>query len=276
MPSVLVTGAGRGIGQAIVLRLSRAGWTVFAGVRDDTAGDLLVAQHHRITPVRLDVTDGQHLAALPDQVPDRLDALVNNAGIGVLGPVEAVSIPDFRRQFEVNVFGQVAVTQAVLPRLRAANGRIVFISSTGGRSPVPMEGAYCASKFAVEGLADVLRVELAPWRIGVSVVEPGPTDTGPWREITGLFQDMEHRMTREHRELYAQHVRGMLALVGALGSRTVPPDVVARVVERALTTRRPRARYAGGAQARAMVAMKTVLPTRVNDALGVRLLGLRS
>ena len=275
MPSVLITGAGRGIGEAIALRLAGAGWTVLAGVRNDSIGDRLTVQDDRIAPVLLDITNEAHVAALQDRLPDRLDALVNNAGTGVLGPVEAVSIPEFRRQFEVNLFGQVAVTQAVLPRIRAASGRIVFVSSTGGRAPVPMEGAYCASKFALEGLADVLRVELRPWHIDVSVVEPGPTDTGPWREIESMLDAMEQGMSTTHRELYAQHISGMRKLVRTLQTRTAPPDVVARVVEQALTARRPRARYVAGAQAKAMVTMNAVLPTRLNDAIGARLLGLR-
>jgi NAD(P)-dependent dehydrogenase (short-subunit alcohol dehydrogenase family) len=275
MPSVLVTGAGRGIGEAIALRLAGAGWTVLAGVRNASRGDRLAVQDGHITPVLLDVTNETHIAALAERLPDRLDALVNNAGIGVLGPVEAVSISDFRRQFEVNLFGQVAVTQAVLPQIRAASGRIIFISSTGGRAPVLMEGAYCASKFAVEGIADVLRGELRPWHIDVSVVEPGPTDTGPWREIQSMLEAMEEGMSTTHRELYAQHISGMLKLVTKLQPRTVPPDVVARVVERALTAHRPRARYAAGAQAQAMVTMNAILPTRLNDAIGARLLGLR-
>lgn len=275
MPSVLVTGAGRGIGEAIALRLARAGWTVFAGVRDDPTGEDPRPEDGDIRRVLLDITNEAHVATLADHLPDRLDALVNNAGIGVLGPVETVNIPDFRRQFEVNLFGQVAVTQAVLPQIRAGCGRIVFISSTGGRAPVPMEGAYCASKSAVEALADVLRVELRPWHVDVSVVEPGPTDTGPWRQIQPMLQSMEQGMSTSHRELYAQHISGMLKLVSALQSRTVPPDVVARVVQQALTARRPRPRYAAGAQARAMVSINAVLPTRLNDAIGARLLGLR-
>jgi NAD(P)-dependent dehydrogenase (short-subunit alcohol dehydrogenase family) len=274
MPSVLITGAGRGIGEATAVRLARAGWSVLAGVRDGPSGTRAAAHHDRITPVVLDVTDEAHVAALADRLPDRLDALVNNAGIGVLGPIEALPVSQFRRQFEVNLFGQVAVTQAALPRIRAAGGRIVFISSTGGRAPVLMEGAYCASKFAVEGLADVLRGELRPWRIEVSVVQPGPTDTGPWREIRSMLEAMEEGMSADHRDLYAQHISGMLGLVTRLQSRTVPPDVVARAVEKALTARRPRARYAAGARARAMVTMGAVLPTRLNDAIGARLLGL--
>lgn len=275
MPTALITGAGRGIGEAITLRLAGAGWTVLAGVRDDASGERLASACERIMPVQLDITDEAHLNALAAQLPERLDALVNNAAIGVLGPVEALSPADLRRQFDVNVVGQIAVTQAVLPRLRTAGGRIVFISSTGGRMAVPMEGAYCASKFALEGFADALRVELRPWHIGVSLVEPGPTDTGPWREIQTMIDDMDERMSPTHRDLYSGHTAGLRRVASRLQPRTIPPDAVARVVERALTARRPQARYLAGADAHAMIAMKAVLPTRIGDAIGARISGLR-
>lgn len=274
MPTALITGAGRGIGEAITVRLARAGWTVFAGVRDDASGQRLRAAGGAVEPVQLDITDDQDVDALPDRLPERLDALVNNAGTAVMGPMEAVSQADLRRQFDVNVLGQVAVTQAVLPRLRIAHGRIVFISSTGGRMVVPLEGAYCASKFALEGLADALRLELRPWRIGVSLVEPGPTDTGSWRRVGTMIDDMEQGMSPEHRDLYRRHTAGLRHVVGRLGSRAIPPDAVARVVERALTAQHPRARYLAGADAHAMMAMKAVLPTRVGDAVGARIGGL--
>lgn len=274
MPTALITGAGRGIGQAITFRLVRAGWTVFAGVRDDASGERLTASDGRIAPVQLDITNEAHIAALADRLPARLDALVNNAAIGVLGPVEALTRGELRHQFEVNVFGQVAVTQAALPQLRAARGRIVFISSTGGRTVVPMEGAYCASKFALEGLADALRVELRPWHIGVSLVEPGPTDTGSWRDVPRMIDDMEEGMSPAHRELYSRHTAGLRSVVGRFAPRAMSPDAVAQVVERALTARRPRARYAAGADAHAMIAMKAILPTRVGDAVAARVGGL--
>lgn len=275
MPTALITGAGRGIGQAISLRLARAGWTVFAGVRDDAGGERLAAADGRITLVQLDITNDAHLSGLADQLPERLDALVNNAAIGVLGPVEAVPPADLRRQLEVNVVGQVAVTQAVLPLLRAARGRIVFISSTGGRTVVPMEGAYCASKFALEGLADALRVELRPWHIGVSLVEPGPTDTGSWRDVPKMIDDMEQGMSPAHRELYSRHTAGLRNVVSRFGSRAMAPDGVAQVIERALTVRRPRARYPAGADAHVMIAMKAILPTRVGDAVAAGVGGVR-
>lgn len=275
MPTALITGAGRGIGQATALRLARAGWTVFAGVRDDAGKERLAEGDGNITPVLLDITDEAHLSSLADRLPERLDALVNNAAIGVLGPVEAVTTAELRRQLDVNVVGQVAVTQAVLPQLRAARGRIVFISSTGGRMVVPLEGAYCASKFALEGLADVLRIELRPWRIGVSLVEPGPTDTGSWREVPRMIDDMDEAMSPAHRELYSRHTAGLRSVVSRLGTRAMPPDAVARVVERALTARRPRARYLAGTDAHAMIATKAVLPTAVGDAVAARIGGLR-
>lgn len=274
MRTALVTGAGRGIGEAITRRLAGAGWTVFAGVRDDASHQRLAAADGAVTPVRLDITEPADVEALADGLPDRLDALVNNAGIGVLGPIEALVLADLRHQLEVNVVGQVAVTQAVLPLLRAARGRIVFISSTGGRMAVPLEGAYCASKFAVEGLADVLRAEVRPWGIGVSVVEPGPTDTGSWRAIQTMIDEMDQRMSPEHRALYSRHTAGLRAVVGRLGPRASSPDTVARVVQRALDARRPRARYPAGATAHAMMAMNAALPARAGDALGARMSGL--
>jgi NAD(P)-dependent dehydrogenase (short-subunit alcohol dehydrogenase family) len=274
MATALVTGTRRGIGRAVARRLAGSGWTVFAGVRDLTDWQVIAEADEHITPVRLDVTDQGHIDALADTLPDRVDALVNNAAVAALGPVEALRSADLRRQFEVNVVGTVAVTRVVLPRLRTAAGRIVFMSSVGSRSVVPMEGAYCASKCAVEGIADALRVELRPWRIAVSVVEPGPTDTETWREVDAMIDDMHARMSPHHRDLYAQHVVGLRKNIARFGSAVAPPDAVVRAVEHALTARRPRARYVVGAPARTMVAMHTLLPTRAGDAIGARIAGL--
>ena len=174
MPVALITGASTGIGRATALRLARAGWTVLAGVRDPAAGESLAAEAPaagRLLPLTLDVTDPAQIAAAaqsgragdgPGRAPGsgRLDALVNNAGIGVGGPLELVSLEDLRWQFEVNVFGQVAVTQAMLPALRRARGRIVFVSSIGGRVAMAFTAPYAASKHALEAIGDALRVEL--------------------------------------------------------------------------------------------------------------------
>ena len=182
MATVLITGASRGIGRASALALARSGHDVIAGVRDEEAGRALEAEGSgRVRAVKLDVTDAASIAAAAEAVGDRLDALVNNAGIAVGGVLEAVPLDELRHQLEVNVVGQVAVTQAVLPKLRAASGRIVFISSVSGRVSAPIMTPYTASKYAIEAIADGLRIELRPWGINVVLVEPGSIDTDIWR-----------------------------------------------------------------------------------------------
>jgi NAD(P)-dependent dehydrogenase (short-subunit alcohol dehydrogenase family) len=182
MPSVLVTGAARGIGKTIVAHLASTGWEVIAGVRtEQDAAAITAVDPQRISAVILDITNAEHLAALAESLPPRLDAVVNNAGIAVAGPVEAVTVGDWRKQLDINVIGQLAVTRAVLPKLRESRGRIVFISSVNGRLSVPLLGPYCASKFALEAAADALRMELKGWGIPVVLVQPAQTDTDMWR-----------------------------------------------------------------------------------------------
>jgi NAD(P)-dependent dehydrogenase (short-subunit alcohol dehydrogenase family) len=268
MPSVLVTGAARGIGRATALRLAGAGWDVLAGVRNPADGDALRAASDRVTPVTLDVTDADHLAALDDAMPDRLDAVVNNAGIVVSGPVEAVALDEVRRQLEVNVVGQVGVTQAALPRLRASRGRVVFVSSLSGRIATPMTGAYNASKFALEGLADSLRMEVRPWGIKVVLVEPAQTDTDMWRQADGAMEEAVAALSPEHRELYAKHIEGAkTTMIPRSQKMTSPVEGVAETIERALTASRPRARYVVGAGPRIQGALAGMTPTPVLDTV---------
>jgi NAD(P)-dependent dehydrogenase (short-subunit alcohol dehydrogenase family) len=276
VPSVLVTGAGRGIGRTTALRLAKAGWDVHAGVRRLEDGEALAkeAGAGRIVPVELDVVDAAQVAALPDAIGTRLDGLVNNAGTVVNGPVEGVPIDELRSQLEVNVVGQVAVTQAMLPLLREAKGRIVFIGSVSGRVATPFTGAYNASKFALEGLADALRMELRPWGIKVALVEPGPIDTDLWRLALESGEEAVERMTPQHRELYADQIASMRKAVPGIQRRAAPAEKVAAVIERALTSSRPRARYLVGADARGQVALRTALPTPVFDAAVTRVSNL--
>lgn len=271
MSAVLVTGAARGIGRAITAHLAMLGWDVIAGVRshaDLTAMEALPGVH----PVMLDVTNDAHLAELPEQLPVRLDAVVNNAGVVVGGPLETVGVADLRRQFEVNVVGQLAVTQAVLPRLRDSRGRIVFISSVNGRVSSPMLGAYCASKFALEAAADALRMELTPWHIDVSVVEPASTATDMWYRAERTADELEAAMSAEQRVLYAKHVAGFKKLIPMARRMAVPAEKVADVVAEALTARRPRARYAVGLGTTAQLALMHSLPSTVSDVVVRKLL----
>jgi NAD(P)-dependent dehydrogenase (short-subunit alcohol dehydrogenase family) len=275
MPTVLVTGAARGIGKALVVHLSAHGWNVVAGVRSEADASVVAALHpDRVSPVLLDVTDDGHLAALPDALPDRLDAVVNNAGVAVAGPVETVSLDDWRKQLEVNLIGQLAVTQVVLPKLRASRGRVLFISSLNGQVAMPLLGPYCASKFALEAAADALRVELKAWGVPVVLIEPAQTDTDMWRTADDMVAATEAAMSPEHRVLYARHTAGMKKFVPRARKMATSTDKVVAVVDEALTARRPRARYVVGLGPRMQLLLLTSLPAALRDRMMTTLVGL--
>jgi NAD(P)-dependent dehydrogenase (short-subunit alcohol dehydrogenase family) len=272
--SVLVTGASRGIGRAAALALDRAGHDVIAGVRDAEAADRLAAEaSSRLRTVRLDITDAGSVRAAADTVGGRLDALVNNAGVAVGGVVEALELDDLRHQLEVNVVGQVAVTQALLPALRAATGRVVFISSVSGRVSAPVMTPYTASKFAIEAIADGLRVEVRRWGIRVVLIEPGSIDTDLWRGAEAQFDAGVAAMTDEHRRLYSGLLAGARRMVRTTAKRAAPVDKVAAAVVDAVTAARPRTRYVVGADARGQLLLKAALPDRAYDALVARVTG---
>lgn len=275
MPSVLVTGASRGIGRAVALRLAELGWDVHAGVCRQQDAETLVGEGARVSPLLLDVTDEQQLATLDDALPQDLDAVINNAGIVVDGPVEAIPPAELRRQLEVNAVAQVAVTQAVLPRLRSSRGRVLFVSSISGRAVTPWLGAYSASKFALEALADALRIELRPWGVKVILIEPGNTDTDLWRLADQQLESTVARLDEERRGLYARQIEGMRRLTPVMQRTAVPVERVVSTVERALTDRRPRARYPVGVQTKAQVAMSALTPTALNDAVLARVAGIK-
>ncbi len=279
MRSVLVTGSSTGIGRATALRLDLAGWRVFAGVRkEEDADSLRTAGSDRLTPVMLDVTDADAIAAAAALLGNELggaglDGLVNNAGVAIPSPLETMPIDAFRRQIEVNLTGQVAVTQAVLPLIRDARGRIVFVSSIGGRIAFPLTGAYHAAKFGVEAVGDVFRQELRRWGISVSVVEPGSIDTPIWdsgeRAADEIGGDIEAR-----EELYGKAIARYRKLTRNLAERGIEPDKVAAVIEQALTSSRPRPRYLVGLDARTQARIKPVIPTRIWDRIVARMMNL--
>jgi NAD(P)-dependent dehydrogenase (short-subunit alcohol dehydrogenase family) len=275
MPAVLLTGASRGIGRATTLRLARAGWTVYATVRSAADGEELAAEaaSAAVHPLQLEVTSDEQIAALEEALPARLDAIVNNAGIVVSGPLETLSAADLREQFDVNVVGAVALTNLVLPRLRASRGRIVFVSSLSGVISTPMTGAYNASKFALEAIADAWRLELRPWGVKVILVEPAMTDTDLWRKAPETLEAEAAEMSAEHRELYAEHLDGMRKTVPRMQKMAKPVDTVAAAIEKALTAARPRARYPVGADVRVQAALSGVTPDRVKDVAFGRLTG---
>jgi NAD(P)-dependent dehydrogenase (short-subunit alcohol dehydrogenase family) len=275
--TVVVTGAASGIGRATALRLAGNGHRVLAGVRRERDGSELAAAAPAGTlePVLLDVTDAAHLAALGGRLAALpVTGLVNNAGIAVTGPLEAVDLDQLRRQFEVNLVGQVAVTQAALPALRAGVGRIVNVGSIGGRVGPPFLGPYASSKGALRTLTAALRRELAPWGLHVALVEPGAIDTDIWRKGLDGADEQLAALPERARELYGPQMQALRETTVKIAGGAIPAERVARDIEHALTAARPRTLYTVGTDARVQGVLNLLLPARVLDRLIARGMGL--
>jgi NAD(P)-dependent dehydrogenase (short-subunit alcohol dehydrogenase family) len=271
MTAVLVTGASTGIGRACVERLTGRGMVVFAGVRRDTDGKELERDlGPRVVPLILDVTDSDQIDDARRQVEQSLGrhrfvGLVNNAGVAIGGPVEYLPIELWREQFEVNLFGLVAVTQAFIDLLRPAPGRIVVIGSISGRLANPLMAPYAGSKHAVEALGEALRHELAPWGIRTSVVEPGAVRTPVWDKGRALAERLERELPPEGLERYRSFIDLVRRGIDRQEDAGIEPDRVAAVVERALLCTDPRARYPVGPDAHVTAALSRLLPDRLRD-----------
>jgi NAD(P)-dependent dehydrogenase (short-subunit alcohol dehydrogenase family) len=277
--AIVITGASTGIGRACAVRMAEKGFDVFAGVRKLEDGEALKAQNDKIAPVMIDVTDQATIDAaavtVGDSVGDRgVAGLVNNAGISVGGPVEFVPLDDLRRQLEVNLVGQVAVIQAFLPMIRAARGRIVNVTSVGGRVGHALLSPYSASKYGLEAVSDALRRELHQWGIHTAAVEPGAIKTEIWRKGEADAAQAVETLGEEGRRLYGDAIARARKVAQQAEKRGDPPETVADVVEHALTARRPKTRYLVGTEARVQVFLKSVLPDRGFDWIERRLLGL--
>jgi len=276
--SLLITGASTGIGHACALAFDRDGWTVFAGVRREEDGRRLAAlASDRLHWLLLDVTDHSQVVSARDVVEhalgDRgLDALINNAGIAAGAPVEFVPLDVLRLQFEVNLFGLVGVTQALLPLIRKARGRIVNIGSIAGRVTTPLMSPYCASKHAVEAMTDAMRLELAPWGIHVSVIEPGVIMTPIWEKGDAQMRARLASLPLEATELYAPLINAITSIVKHAPKRAIPVDAVVRAVRHAIESPRPRTRYVVGRDAKIRLFLQTVLPRRWMDGIVHRFL----
>lgn len=269
--SILVTGASTGIGEACALHLDRAGHTVYAGVRKQADADRLAQQGSgRLRPLILDVTDEAQIEAAAKTIEDEAGALaglVNNAGIARGGPLEYLPLDEWREQFEVNVIGQIAVTKAVLALLRRDRGRVVFIGSIGGRVATPLMGPYNASKFAIEAIGESLRHELAPWDLHVSVVEPGAIKTAIWDKGRQTADRLDEELPAEALELYGDHIRAIRDGIEMQDRQGIGPEAVAKAVDHALFSRRPKTRYAVGKDAKAQTVMVRILPDKLREAI---------
>jgi NAD(P)-dependent dehydrogenase (short-subunit alcohol dehydrogenase family) len=276
--SVLVTGASTGIGRATALRLAASGWRVFAGVRKEADAESLRAETSpSLVPVVLDVTDPDQIAAAAELIEREsgggLDGLVNNAGVAVPGPLETVPLDDLRHQLEVNLIAYVAVTQAMLPQVRRAGGRVVFLASIGGRIAFPFGGPYHASKFATEAIGDVFRQELRPWGIEVAIVEPGSIDTPIWGRGQEKAAEIEAKSPQTNL-LYGAAIEKFRKVIEDTAERGIPPEKVARAIAHALESKRPKTRYLVGLDARVQARIQPLIPTRLFDRIVARQLNL--
>jgi NAD(P)-dependent dehydrogenase (short-subunit alcohol dehydrogenase family) len=264
--TVIVTGASSGIGEAAVVHLGQLGFDVLAGVRKQEDAERL--RSRGATPLTIDVAEPDSIAAARAELGDRpLAGLVNNAGVAVSGPLEHLPIDNLRHQIEVNLIGQLAVTQAFLPALRAARGRIVNVSSIGGRMALPLAGPYAASKFGLEGASDSLRRELQG-AVDVILVEPGGVKTPIWGKGLSAADELVEQMPPEAERDYGNLIAAMRREVAKIESETgLEPAEVAEVIGTALTARRPRARYLVGREAKLRAVLSQVLPDRVMDRL---------
>jgi NAD(P)-dependent dehydrogenase (short-subunit alcohol dehydrogenase family) len=278
--TIVITGASTGIGEACALYLRGKGFRVIAGVRKKTDGDrLLQAASGDIEPLHIDVTESYTISSAAKQVADvvgerGLAGLVNNAGISVAGALELIPIEALREQLEVNLIGQVAMTQAFLPLIRRASGRIVNMGSISGRFASPLLGPYAMSKFGLRAFSDSLRRELHPWGIHVSLVEPGAIATPIWEKSTkraaSTFQDFDEKT----RELYAPLFTPMRELVKKSSEEAIPAEEVAKAVHHALVSEKPRTHYLVGRDAKWTARMVWLLPHRVMDWMIRKKLGL--
>jgi NAD(P)-dependent dehydrogenase (short-subunit alcohol dehydrogenase family) len=271
--AVLVTGASTGIGRETALALDREGFTVFAGVRKSVDAEALAQwASDRLFPVLLDVTKPEQIATTASLITERVGAdglwgLVNNAGIASAAPLEFVPIEDLRHQLEVNVIGQVAVTQSLLPLLRLARGRIINVTSIGGLIAGQMLGPYNASKFALEAITHVLRQELAPWGIEVVAIEPGQIATPIWDTASANSDRMLADMPEDVVKLYGERMAGARRMAANASAHGLPPVEVAKVIVRALTVKRPKTRYPVGRDAKIGATLIARLPDRQRDRL---------
>jgi NAD(P)-dependent dehydrogenase (short-subunit alcohol dehydrogenase family) len=271
--TVLVTGASTGIGHVTALHLAELGFDAVGAVRKDEDAERLRAEGLRA--VQLDVTDAGTIAAAREALGDGpLAGLVNNAGIGVAAPLEFLPLDRLRHQLEVNLVGQLAVTQVFLPALRAARGRIVNVSSIGGRVALPLLGAYNASKFALEGASDSLRRELRGQGVDVIVIEPGGVKTRIWETSNRLADEILAELPPESERLYGRLIEAVRRQTVRIETDSgIEPRVVAEVIGQALTSSRPRARYLVGRDAKLRAPMAAILPARLMDRLIGRAIG---
>ncbi len=275
--NVVITGASSGIGRASVLRMSNAGWRVFATVRKNRDRENL--RFTNVHPVIMDVQDPLTISAAAAEIASLLngtglDGLVNVAGIGMLRPLEYASMADVRQIFEINCFGQLATIQAFCALLRKNRGRIVNITSVGVNLAIPFGGLLNSSKSAFAMLSDTLRLELRGFGVKVIAIEPGSISTPAVDKTLGNLEEVIRSLPPDAQQRYGEMIRSVGQRGYAMEKGGSSPDVVADAVQHALAFSRPRIRYRVGKHARLLATLAKVLPESVFDVVRLKMLGL--
>jgi len=271
--AVLVTGASTGIGKTCALELDQLGFQVFAGVRKQADADALCAgTSERLTPVFLDVVDDDSISAAVKMVAGKvgetgLMGLVNNAGVASAGPMEFLALDEIRRVLEINLLGQIAITQAFMPLLRAGEGRIVNMSSISGLIAAPFAGPYTISKFSLEAFSDVLRRELMPWKMHVAIIEPGRINTPIWEKSFKVVSKLKANFSNQADQYYGKAFESRMNTIMNAKRKGAPPKMVARAVIHALTARKPKLRYPVGTDAKLVTILARFMPPSWLDTL---------
>jgi NAD(P)-dependent dehydrogenase (short-subunit alcohol dehydrogenase family) len=272
MRSVVITGAGSGIGAATTVRLDEDGWRVFACVHDGHGGEVLDRQtSERVTVLPLDVTQASSIKTAAAEVDlalggAGLHALIDNAALAIAGPLETLPIDSLRHQLEVNVIGQVATTQQFLPMLRRTTGsRVIFVGSIGGRIATGFAGAYHASKYAMEAIADAWRQELLPDGIAVAIVEPGPLATPIWSKAAKTLDALPAS------SVYDERLDTLRAVIRRRGKESPSPQEAVELIMHAVSADRPHTRYANGLTATVLPKVRRIIPDRLFDRLALHM-----
>lgn len=278
--AVVVTGTSSGIGEATALELDRLGFRVFATVRKDKDADVLKARaSERLQTVFLDVSDVDSIGELAkllqqELVETGLYGLVNNAGVADFTPVELIKPEALQRVFDVNFFGMVKVTQACLPFIRQAKGRIVNLSSVGGKTTIPFGFALCASKHAVESFNEGLRIEMMPFGVKSIAVNPSAIATPAAERMLDQIKALIDTFTHEERALYEKRMLQIGASMHASEAAGIQPEGVAKVIAEALTAEQPKARYPVGPNAKKICFLSGILPARLFDRVKLKMVGI--
>ncbi len=277
---ILITGASQGIGKACALYLDNLGFQIFAGVRTKKDANILKKSASKnLMPVFIDITNANSIKSAVDIINKTvkgqgLMGLINNAGVNISGPMEFLPITEIKKQFDINIIGHIKVIQAFLPLLRKVKGRIINIGSIAGQMAAPFIGPYAASKFAMEAITDSLRMELRPWGISVSIIEPGSVATSMWKKTSFVADGITRHLSNEALSYYGSALESAARTREILGTKGILPEIVAKAVEHALISKKPKTRYFVGRDAKFLSIIKKFIPDRISDNVIIKQLGL--